>query len=74
MGGVILFGMELPNPLKQNIQLRKPRQLIKYFMILKVRHTSLIIQSLKEIHSGFETDLIDTGPIYLLGLGPVKWK
>ena len=31
-------------------------------MILQLRHTSFITQSLKEMHSGRETGLIDTGP------------
>ena len=31
-------------------------------MILQLRHATFITQSLKEIHSGRETDLIDTGP------------
>ena len=31
-------------------------------MILQLRHTTFITQSLKEIHSGRETGLIDTGP------------
>ena len=46
-----------------NIQLRKFHQLIQHFMILQLRHTSFITQSLKEIHSGRETGLIDTGPL-----------
>ena len=45
-----------------NIQLRKLHLLIQHFMILQLRHTSFITQSLKEIHSGSETGLIDTGP------------
>ena len=45
-----------------NIQLRKHHLLIQHFMILQLRHTSFITQSLKEIHSGCETGLIDTGP------------
>ena len=32
-------------------------------MILKPKHTSFNTQSLKEIHSGRETDLIDIGPL-----------
>ena len=32
-------------------------------MILQLSHTSFIKQSLKEIHSGRETGLIDTGPL-----------
>ena len=32
-------------------------------MILQLRHTTFITQSLKEIHSGRETGLIDTGPL-----------
>ena len=31
-------------------------------MILQLRHATFITQSLKEIHSGRETGLIDTGP------------
>ena len=31
-------------------------------MILQLRHTTFITQSLKEIHCGRETGLIDTGP------------
>ena len=31
-------------------------------MILQLRHTSFITQSLKAVHSGRETGLIDTGP------------
>ena len=55
--------MELPHPLQMNIQLRKLHLLIQQFMILQLRHTSFITQSLKEIHSGRETGLIDTGPL-----------
>ena len=32
-------------------------------MILQLRHTTFITRSLKEIHSGRETGLIDTGPL-----------
>ena len=32
-------------------------------MILQLRHTTFITQSVKEIHSGRETGLIDTGPL-----------
>ena len=32
-------------------------------MILQLRHTTFTTQSLKEIHSGRETGLIDTGPL-----------
>ena len=46
-----------------NIQLRKLRLLIQHFMIVQLRHTTFITQSLKEIHSGRETGLIDTGPL-----------
>ena len=46
-----------------NIQLRKLHLLIQHFMILQLRHTSFITQSLKEIHSGRGTGLIDTGPL-----------
>ena len=35
-------------------------------MILQLRHTSFIIQSLKEIHTGRETGLIDTGQVITL--------
>ena len=34
-------------------------------MILQLRHATCITQSLKEIHSGRETGLIDTGPLEL---------
>ena len=34
-------------------------------MILQLRHTTFIALSLKEIHSGRETGLIDTGPFAL---------
>ena len=34
-------------------------------MILQLRHATFITQSLKEIHSGRETGLIDTGPLLL---------
>ena len=46
-----------------NIKLRKLHLLIKHFMTLQLRHTTFITQSLKEIYSGRETDLIDTGPL-----------
>ena len=46
-----------------NIQLRKLHVLIQHFMILQLRHTTFIAKSLKEIHSGRETGLIDTGPL-----------
>ena len=49
-----------------NIQLRKLHLLIQHFMISQLRHTTFITQSLKEIHSGRETGLIDTGPFILL--------
>ena len=45
-----------------NVQLRKLHLLIQHFMIAQLRHTTFITQSLKEIHSGRETGLIDTGP------------
>ena len=35
-------------------------------MILQIRYTSVITQSLKEIHRGRETGLIDTGPLSLI--------
>ena len=60
---ITLFGVELPHPLQINIQLRKLHLLIQHFMILQLRHTTFITQSLKEIHSGRETGLIDTGPL-----------
>ena len=60
---VTLFGMELPHPLQMNIQLRNLHLLIQQYMILQLRHTSFMTQSLKEIHSGHETGLIDTGPL-----------
>ena len=59
---VNLFGVELPHPLQMSIQLRKLHLLIRHFMILQLRHATFITQSLKEIHSGRETGLIDTGP------------
>ena len=46
-----------------NIQLTKIHLLIQHFMILQLRHTTFITQSLKKIHSGRETGLIDTGPL-----------
>ena len=46
-----------------NIQLKKLNLLIQHFVILQLRHTTFITQSLKEIHSGRETGLIDTGPL-----------
>ena len=46
-----------------NIQLRKLHLLVQHFMILQLRHAAFITQSLKEIHSGRETGLIDTGPL-----------
>ena len=55
--------VELPHPIQMNIQLRKLHLLIQHFMILQLRHTTFITQSLKEIHSGRETGLIDTGPL-----------
>ena len=55
--------MELPHPLQMNIQLRKLHLLIQQFIILQKRHTTFITQSLKEIQSGHETGLIDTGPL-----------
>ena len=32
-------------------------------MILRLRHTTIISQSLREIHIGRATGLIDTGPL-----------
>ena len=32
-------------------------------MVLQLRHATFITQSLKEIHSGRETGVIDTGPL-----------
>ena len=55
--------MELPHPLQMSIQLRKLHLLIQHFMILQLRHATFNTQSLKEIHSGRETGLIDTGPL-----------
>ena len=52
--------IELPHQLQLNIQLRKLHQLTQHFMILQLRHTSLIAQSVKEIRSDHETGLIDT--------------
>ena len=50
-----------------NIHLRKLYLLIQHLMILQLRHTTFITQSLKEIHSGRETGLIDTGPFHQKG-------
>ena len=47
-----------------NIQLKKFNLLIQHFVILQLRHTTFITRSLKEIHSGRETGLIDTGPLF----------
>ena len=58
--------MELPHPLQMNIQLIKLHLLIQHFIILQLRHTIFIAQSLKEIHSGRETGLIDTGPLFAI--------
>ena len=55
--------MELPHPLQMIIKLRNLHLLIQHFLILQLRHTSFITQSLKEIHSGRETGLIETGPL-----------
>ena len=49
-----------------NIQLIKLHLLIQHFIILQLRHTTFITQSLKEIHSGRETGLIDTGPLVIV--------
>ena len=57
--------MELPHPLQMSIQLRKLHLLIQHLMILQLRHATFITQSLKEIHGGRETGLIDTGPLTL---------
>ena len=46
-----------------SLQLRKLHLLIQHFNILQLRHATFIKQSLKEIHSGRETGLIDTGPL-----------
>ena len=54
--------MELPHPLQMSIQLRKLRLLIQNVMILQLRHATFITECLKEIYSGRETGLIDTGP------------
>ena len=44
-------------------------------MILQLRHSSFITQSLKEIHSGRETGRIDTGPLenLLFHFAMKKW-
>ena len=62
-----MFGVELPHPLQINKQLRKLHLLIQHFMILQPKHTSFSTQSLKVIHSGCETGLID-GPLIMLNL------
>ena len=41
--------------------------MIQHFMILQLRHTSVITQSLKGICSGRETGLIDAGPLLSFG-------
>ena len=65
--------VELPHPLQMNIQLKKLYLLIQHFTILQLRHTSNITQSLKEIHIGRETGLIDTGPLLLVILEKEGW-
>ena len=45
------------------IWLGKLHLMIQHFMILQLRHTGLITQSLMDISSGRETGLIDTGPL-----------
>ena len=42
-------------------------------MILQLRHAFFITQSLKEIYSGRETGLIDTGP-YLFPVFQIYWR
>ena len=56
--------MKLRHPLQMNIQVRKLHLMIQHFMILQLQHTSLITQSLKEIRSGLETGLKDTGLLH----------
>ena len=63
--------MELPHPPQMNVQLRKLHLLIQHFMISQLRHTTFITQSLKEIHSGRETGLIDTGPLFITSTKPL---
>ena len=62
---VTLFGVKLPHPLQLNIQFRKLHIIVQRFMILQLRHTGLITQSLKEIHSGRKTGLKYIGPLNL---------
>ena len=62
--------MELPHPLQMNIQHKKLNLLIQHFVILQLRHTTFITQSLKEVHSGRETGLIDTGPFLYIWFTP----
>ena len=42
-------------------------------MVLKLRYTTFITQSLKEIHSGRETGLIDTGPLASMNTKQNDW-
>ena len=51
-----------------SLQLRKRHLLIQHFMVLQLRHATFNTQSLKEIHSGRETGLIDTGPLPIIYL------
>ena len=52
--------MGLTHSLQLNIQLGNLYQLVQYCMILQLKHTDLITQSLKEIRNGNETGLKDT--------------
>ena len=55
------FGWILPHPLEPNIEQKtSPNELIQYYRIVQLKHSSLITQNLKEIHCSHETGLIDT--------------
>ena len=58
-----MFGVTPPTSNEYTTQ--KLHLLIQHFMMLQLRHTSFITQSLKEIHSGSETGFIDAGPFML---------
>ena len=45
---VTLFGVELPQPFRMNIQLRNIHQLTQNFLILQLRHTNFIYTKFKE--------------------------
>ena len=49
-------------------------QMIQHFMILQLRHTSLITQSVKEIRSGHETGLIDISSLIFHGYPKKRFR